>query len=60
MWARDMWGDIESMCHGCLHFVGKKLYFDDNKDDLLNDSGDVFIVDTKGSLQRKQLSDITS
>lgn len=29
----------------CLHFDAKKLYFDDDEDDLLDDSGDVCMVD---------------
>lgn len=49
-WAKKMWEEIDSMHQECLYFDGERLYFDDVEDDLLDDSRDIFMVDTIGSL----------
>lgn len=41
--------------HGCLCFDDQRVYFSDDEDNLLDDSEDVFMVDTRGSLQHEQL-----
>lgn len=57
--AREMHEDMDFAGRWCLHFDGEKLYFDDDEDDLLDDSEEIFMVDIKGSLQREQLADTT-
>lgn len=44
----------------CLHFDGEKVYFDDDKDDLLDKNEEIFMMDTRGSLPCEQLVDIVS
>lgn len=46
-----MHGDINLACKSHLCFNGKVLYFDAKEDDLLDDEEDVYIIDSKGSLQ---------
>lgn len=46
--------DIDSTHWRCLYFDDERLYVDDDEDDLLDDSWDIFMVDIKGSLQHKQ------
>lgn len=49
-WVRDMYKDMDSTHRGCIQFDGEKFYFDDDKDDLLNDSEERFIMEIRGSL----------
>lgn len=41
---------MDFMCIGGLYLDGKGLFFNVNEDELLDDSVEAFMVDSKGSL----------
>lgn len=49
-WAKEINEGMDLAHRGYLCFDGKELYFDDEEDDLLDDSDDIFMVENRGSL----------
>lgn len=45
--------DKGTTCRGNVYYDNNRLYFDDAEDDLLNESEEVYMVDTRGSLNQK-------
>lgn len=57
---KKLQANIDSTCIGGIDFDGKKLYFNINEEELLDEDEDVCMVDIRGSLHHGHLAVITS